>query len=204
MRHTRKCIFILMLMALSLVLTIPVLAQPPSKSVGGPPGPGYQKTPPMEAEPTHPTGPRLMAEDVYTPIVMGYDFIREGKYDAARNQFAEAVKRDPFNPFALNNLAVLDERDGKLNDALANLKDATTHADQYKDKVSQTCFVGGSCMAAKPLRKAWGGSVPPDTLTISSIIQDNIKKVEAKIAATKTPPPPGSPPPIMPEPKTKK
>ena len=43
-------------------------------------------------------------------------------------------------------------KDGKLNDALAHLKDATIHAAQYKDKVAQTCFVGGGCMAVKPVR----------------------------------------------------
>ena len=96
-----------------------------------------------------------------------------------------AVKRDRHNPFALNNMAVLEEREGKLNDALANLKDATTHAAAYHDKTSQTCFVGGGCLAVKPIREAGA------TSSIAPIIQENIKKLEAKIAATKTPPPPG-------------
>ena len=154
MRHTRKCLFILMLMALSLALAMPAFAQAPAtQGGGGPPGPGMTKSPPTMQEPVHKTGPRgLMADDVYTPIAKGYDLVREGNYEAARYQFAEAVKRDPFNPFALNNLAVLDEKDGKLNDALAHLKDATTHAVDYKDKVAQTCFVGGGCMAVKPVQ----------------------------------------------------
>lgn len=204
MRHTRKCLFILMLTALSLALTIPALAQAPTQPGGGPPGPGMQKYPPTEQEPAHKTGPRgLMADDVYTPIAKGYDLIREGNYAAARYQFAEAVKRDPFNPFALNNLAVLDEKDGKLNDALAHLKDATTHAAEYKDKVGQTCFVGGGCMAAKPLREYAKNLPPQSSSPIATIIQENIQKLEAKKAATGTPSPAGSPPPIMPAPKTK-
>ncbi len=138
-----------------------------------------------------------MPDDVYTKISTGYDFIRDGKYDAAREQFNQAAKLDNLNPFALNNLAVLDERDGKLNDAMAHLKDALTHSDEYKDKVAQTCFAGGGCMAVKPV-KAVG-----ETSTITPIIQDNIKKLQAKMAATGTPPPPGSPPPISPPPKTK-
>ena len=138
-----------------------------------------------------------MSDDVFTAISQGYDFIRDGKYEAAKNEFAKAVKADPFNPFALNNLAVLDERDGKLNDALAHLKDATTHAADYKDKVAQTCFVGGGCMAVKPV-KAVG-----ETSSILPIINENIAKLEAKKAATGTPSPAGSPPPIMPAPKAK-
>ena len=188
MRHTRKCLFILILTALSLALTIPALAQTGGTSGG----PGNQSAPAGTLR-----GGAMMPVDVYTPIAKGYDFVREGKYEAARHEFAEAVKLDKFNPFALNNLAVLDERDGKLNDALAHLKDATIHASQYLDKTAQTCFVGGGCMAVKPIRQVG------ETSTILPIIQENIKKLEAKKAATGTPSPAGSPPPIVPAPKTK-
>ena len=102
------------------------------------------------------------------------------------------MKADRHNPFALNNMAVLEEREGKLNDALANLKDATTHANAYFDKVTQTCFAGGGCLAVKPLREKGEKS------SIAPIIQENIQKLEAKIAATGTAPPPGSPPPMVP------
>ena len=188
MRHTRKCLFILVLVALSLALAIPALAQ-----VGGTKGgPGTQTAPAGTLR-----GGAMMPVDVYTPIRQGYELIREGKYEAARNEFGKAVALDKFNPFALNNLAVLDEKDGKLNDALAHLKDATIHAAEYKDKVAQTCFVGGGCMAVEPVR-ALG-----ETSTILPIIEENIQKLEAKKAATGTPSPAGSPPPIMPAPKTK-
>jgi hypothetical protein len=139
----------------------------------------------------------LMSEDAFTPIAAGYDFIREGKYEAANNEFAKAVKADKFNPFALNNMAVLQEREGKLNDALANLKDATTYADKYLDKVTQTCFAGGGCLAVKPLREKGEKS------SIAPIIQENIAKLEAKIKATGTAPPPVTPPPMVPPQKTK-
>ncbi len=89
-------------------------------------------------------------------------------------------------------MAVLEEREGKLNDALANLKDATTHANEYLDKVTQTCFAGGGCLAVKPLRELGEKS------SIAPIIQENIQKLQAKIAATGTAPPPGSPPPMVP------
>ncbi len=187
MRHSRKYLFIMAIMALSLALTIPAWAQ-----VGGPPGPGQQSAPAGTVR-----GGALMPDDVYTPIAKGYDLIRDGKYEAARHEFETAAKLDHFNPFALNNLGVLDEREGKLNDALAHLKDATLHAAEYKDKVAQTCFAGGGCMAVKPVRAVG------ETSTILPIIQENTKKLEAKIAATKTPPPAVSPPPITPAPKTK-
>ena len=111
MRNTRKYVIFTVVAALCLFMAMPVLAQP--------------------------KGGALMTMDAFTPIAQGYDFVREGKYEAAKNEFAKAVKADRFNPFALNNMAVLEERDGKLNDALANLKDATTQADAYLDVTTQ-------------------------------------------------------------------
>jgi tetratricopeptide (TPR) repeat protein len=170
MRNTRKYVILAVVAALCLLMTMPVMAQP--------------------------KGGRMMQMDAFTPIAAGYDFVREGKYEAAKNEFGKAVKADRYNPFALNNLAVLDEREGKLNDALAHLKDALTHSDEYYDKVTQTCFAGGGCLAVKPLREAGEKS------SITPIIQENIQKLEAKIAATGTAPPPGSPPPMVPPQKT--
>jgi tetratricopeptide (TPR) repeat protein len=171
MRNTRKFVILTVIAAFCLLMATPVLAQP--------------------------KGGALMTMDAFTPIAQGYDFVRQGKYEAAKNEFAKAVKADRHNPFALNNMAVLEEREGKLNDALANLKDATTYADQYLDKVTQTCFAGGGCLAVKPLREKG------QTSSIAPIIQDNIDKLEAKIKATGHQPPPVSPPPMMPPQKGK-
>ena len=96
---------------------------------------------------------------------------------------------DAFTPIAQGYDFV---REGKLNDGLANLKDASTHADEYFDKVTQTCFAGGGCLAVKPLREKGEKS------SIAPIIQENIQKLQAKIAATGTPPPPGETPPMVP------
>ena len=170
MRNSRKYVILAVVAALCLLMTMPVMAQP--------------------------KGGRMMQMDAFTPIAAGYDFVREGKYEAAKNEFGKAVKADRYNPFALNNLAVLDEREGKLNDALAHLKDALTHSDEYFDKVTQTCFAGGGCLAVKPLREAGEKS------SITPIIQENIQKLEAKIAATGTAPPPGTAPPMVPPVKT--
>ncbi len=195
MQHTRKFMLIAMILTLALACAIPVFAssrRPMAPATGVGPGAGYPAAPGGVIK-----GGALMPVDVYTPIRRGYAFVREGKYDAAKHEFGIAAKLDELNPFALNNLGVLDEQDGKLNDALAHFKDAAIHAAQYKDKVAQTCFVGGSCMAVEPERKLAANS------EILPIIQENITKLEAKIASTKTPPPAVNPPPIMPAPKTK-
>jgi tetratricopeptide (TPR) repeat protein len=184
-------------MVISLALTIPAFGQPAAPT-GQAPGPGVQTAPPSTIR-----GGALMPEDVFTPIARGYDFIRQGNYAAARDQFQIAVHRDKFNPFALNNLAVLDEREGKLNDALAQLKDALKYSDEYMDQVTQTCFVGGGCMAVKPVHAYGGTGTGARKSSITPVIQENIQKLEAKIAATGTPPPPGTPPPIVPPPRTK-
>lgn len=171
MRNTRKYVILAAVAALCLCIAMPAMAQP--------------------------KGGALMPMDVYTPIAAGYDFVREGKYDAAKNEFAKAMKADPNNSFAFNNNAVLLEREGKLNDALALLNRAAKHANEYLDKVTQTCFAGGGCLAVKPVREVGEKS------SIAPIIQENIAKLQAKIAATGTPKPAGSPPPMVPPAKTK-
>ena len=171
MRNTRKYVILAVVAALCLFMALPVMAQP--------------------------KGGAMMPMDVYTPIAAGYDFVREGKYDAAKAEFAKAMKADPNNAFAFNNNAVLLEREGKLNDALALLNRASKHADEYLDKVTQTCFAGGGCLAVKPLREVGEKS------SIAPIVQENITKLQAKIAATGTAPPAGSPPPMMPPAKGK-
>jgi len=136
------------------------------------------------------TPAKMMEENVFIPLAKGYDFLAQGNYEAAKNEFRKAVEWDSTNPFALNNLAVLLEREGKLNDALASLKGAMTNADVYKDQTERTCLVGGLCMAVKPRR----GLGP--TSSIAPIVQENIRMLQEKIAQTKTPPPPEVLPPM--------
>lgn len=119
--------------------------------------------------------PRPMAEDVFTPIAKGYDFMRAAKYEAAEYEFKDALKKDRYNPFALNNLAALEEKKGKLKDALAYLTDANEHAKEYFNKVEQTCFIDGICAAVKPLKTIGTES------TIAPIIQENMTKLQGKV-----------------------
>ena len=132
--------------------------------------------------------PRPMAEDVYTPIAQGYAFLQAGKYQAAQHAFETALKRDRYNPFALNNLAALKEKQGHPQEALAYLVDAQVNAKDYLDKVQQTCFVGGLCAGVKPLRKVGA------TSTIATVIAENLKKLQDKMAKSPPPPEPSTPP----------
>jgi tetratricopeptide (TPR) repeat protein len=128
--------------------------------------------------------------DVYGPLNEGYDLLAAGKYDAAAVQFEKVTKIDNTNPFALNNLAAIQEQKGHLREAMALLQQATMKADMYKQQVAQTCFVAGLCTAVKP-KKTMGA-----TSTIAPIIQDNIAKLTPKIEAL--PPQSSSPPPMAP------
>ena len=129
--------------------------------------------------------------DVYGPLNQGFDLLAAGKYDAAAVQFEKVIKIDNTNPFALNNLAAIQEQKGHLREAMAFLQQATMKADMYKQQVAQTCFVAGLCNAVKP-KKEMGA-----TSTIAPIIQQNIAKLKPKIEAL--PPQPSSPPPMTPK-----
>ncbi|MFP3867345.1 MAG: tetratricopeptide repeat protein [Desulfobacteraceae bacterium] len=119
--------------------------------------------------------PRPMAEDIFTPLIKGYDFMKEGKYDAAQEQFEKVIKADVDNPFANNNLAVIMERQGKMQEALSYLKQGATHAEDYYEQLQQICFPGGLCYAARPVKKLGTES------SIAPIIAENILRLETKM-----------------------
>jgi len=160
MRHVRSVIGMVLVVGMCLLLAAPAMAQPRA----------------------------LMSEDVYTPIAVGYQLIRDGKFEAAAFEFKKATEKDMNNPFALNNLAAIESQKGNLKEAMALLQQATLKANDYKDKVEQTCFVAGLCNAVKPTKEAG------PTSTIAPIIQENIAKLKAKMAASPAPPQPSTPP----------
>lgn len=135
-----------------------------------------------------PAQTRPMAEDVFTPIAQGYNLLQEGNYPAAQAAFETALKRDRYNPFALNNLAALKEKQGHLPEALAYLVDAQLNAKDYLDKVQETCFPGGLCVGVKPVK-----TVGP-TSTIAGIVAENLKRLQDKMAKNPLPPEPSTPP----------
>ncbi len=157
----RKSLTVFMVVALALFLAAPAMAQP--------------------------KGGVLMEKDVFTPLTLGYDFMRDGKYDAAEDQFKTALKADRYNSFALNNLAALEERKGNMKDAKAYLTDAGEYADRYLDKVQQTCFVGGLCAGVKPVRELGTESA------IAKVVAENMSKLEAKMEAEPGKPEPSAP-----------
>lgn len=142
--------------------------------------------------------PRIMPEDVFTPLTKGYDLMREGKYEAAEFEFKSALSKDRYNPFALNNLAAIKAQQGKLKDALAYLTDAQTYAKDYLQKYQQVCFTEGLCTGVKPVKEVGNESA------IAKVIGENMAKLKAKIAATPEHPVPSSPPPMEKVPAEKK
>lgn len=130
----------------------------------------------------------LMQEDVFTPLSKGYDLMRQGKYEAAEYQFKAAMKADEFNPFALNNLAALEEKKGNYKDAMAYLTEAGKFADRYRDKIEQTCFIGGLCAGVKPIRQMGTESA------VAKVVTENLDKLQAKMKAMPAKPEPSKPP----------
>lgn len=163
MRQMRTIVGLVLAVGLCLLLVAPAMAQTP--------------------------GP--LPADVYGPIAKGYDLVMEGKYDAAAAEFRKATEKDKNNPFALNNLAAIESQKGNYRGAMALLQQALPQANNYKDKVAQTCFVAGLCNAVKP-QKELGA-----TSTIAPIIEENIAKLKPKIEAM--PPQPSGPPPMSPK-----
>ena len=125
--------------------------------------------------------PRPMTEDVFTPLDKGYVFMKMGKYQAAQEQFHIALKRDRYNPFALNNLAAIAAQEGKLRDAMAYLTDANTFAKDYHQQYAEICFTAGLWRVVKPLKKLGTES------TIEKVIAENMKKLKKRISMSDEP-----------------
>jgi Flp pilus assembly protein TadD len=142
--------------------------------------------------------PRMMDEDVFTPLTKGFDLMRAGKYEAAEFEFKTALSRDRYNPFALNNLAAIKAQQGKLKDAMAYLTDAATYANDYKQKYQQVCFTEGLCTGVKPVKEVGNESM------IAKVVAENMAKLKAKMAATPEHPTPAGAPPMEKVPPEKK
>ncbi|MDI6852885.1 MAG: hypothetical protein QME75_04680 [Deltaproteobacteria bacterium] len=129
-----------------------------------------------------PRGGAMMEEDVFTPLTLGFDFMRDGNYEAAEYEFKKVLKADANNPFALNNLAALEERKGNLDTAYAYLDGAAKYADQYRQGIQQTCFVGGLCAAVRPVQQMGAES------EIAKVVAENQAKLKAKMGPGPRPP----------------
>ena len=105
--------------------------------------------------------------------------MRAGNDDLARLEFEKVIKIDPYNPYALNNLAVLAEKQGKLKEAMAYLLDAETYAAEYLHKTEEICEAGGLCLAVAP------ATDKSQTSSIASVIHSNINLLREKIGKAK-------------------
>ena len=123
--------------------------------------------------------PRPLTEDIVTPLSLGYDELKAGNTEVAQYQFEKVLKGDPDNPYALNNLAVILERQGKFKEAMAYLLQAETHAGDYLQKPDEICDIGGICMAIKPSRLSGGES------SIAPLVHGNINLLKIKIGKQK-------------------
>jgi tetratricopeptide (TPR) repeat protein len=120
--------------------------------------------------------PHLVPDYVYTQLSLSYQYLKSGKTDAARAQLGQVLQADPHNPYALNNLAVISEQQGRLKEAMAYLLDAETYAADYKEKPEELCQAGGLCLALKPSRAQVSRS------SIAALIHGNINLLKTKIA----------------------
>jgi tetratricopeptide (TPR) repeat protein len=119
--------------------------------------------------------PNSCTEEVFAPLAQGFAALRGGNDDLARAEFEKVLKIDRFNPYALNNLAVLAEKQGKLKEAMAYLLDAETYAAEYLHKTEEICEGGGLCLAVCP------SSQMSQASSIASIIHSNINLLRSKI-----------------------
>ena len=125
--------------------------------------------------------PHLCTDDVFAPLSKGYEALRAGNDEKARGEFEQVIKIDRYNPYALNNLAVLAEKQGKLKEAMAYLLDAETYAAEYLHKVDEICEGSGLCLAMVP------STQKSQTSNIASLIHSNINLLRSKIGKTSPP-----------------
>jgi tetratricopeptide (TPR) repeat protein len=125
--------------------------------------------------------PHLCTDDVFAPLAQGYEALRAGNDEKARLEFEKVIAVDPYNPFALNNLAVLAERQGKLKEAMAYLLDAEIYAAEYLHQADEICEGGGLCLAARPTAQK------SQTSSIASIIRSNIDLLRTKMSKASNP-----------------
>ena len=122
--------------------------------------------------------PHLCTDEVFPPLAAGYAALQAGATDQARVEFEKVIGIDAFNPYALNNLAVLAERQGKLTEAMDYLLTAETYANSYCHRLAEVCEGGGLCLAILPSSDQGPGS------SIAAIIHANIQLLKTKISQT--------------------
>jgi tetratricopeptide (TPR) repeat protein len=107
-------------------------------------------------------------------MIQSYDLLEAGKTDEAQKLYEEALKEDPGNPLALNNLGAIMVKKGKYKEGLAYLQQALPKAKGYKVKINRVCEVDGVCLAFRPLQAEYGD------LDLEPLVRMNIRMVRQK------------------------
>jgi len=102
----------------------------------------------------------------------GYDLLEQGKFAQAQTVFEEVLRQDPGHPLALNNLAAILVKQGKLDQALASLKRAVPRAAGFKVSLNRVCNVDGVCAARRLGEEQFG------TEDLEGVVKSNILMVE--------------------------
>src|SRR5208337_5569650 len=92
-----------------------------------------------------------LAADETKTLGRSYILIAQGKYDQAQELLDEILAKDPGNPLALNNLAVVMVGMKKFDKALTYLNQALPKAQGYMVAVNLVCTVGNICIALNPV-----------------------------------------------------
>jgi tetratricopeptide (TPR) repeat protein len=123
--------------------------------------------------------PAKITGSIESILSRGYCLFIAGKYKEAQAEFELALKKDPGNPVALNDLAAVMVKINKLDKADTYLKEALPRAKGYMMLVNRVCGVQDICLAVEPYKVGGGNQ------DLGELVQMNINMVEAKMAAQK-------------------
>ena len=105
-----------------------------------------------------------------------YDLLEQGKYDQAQKIYEAILQQQPEHPLALNNLAALSCRQGKFDQALAQLRRALPQAKGYQITLDRVCNVEGVCAAFRQSTDKFGQE------NLEDLIKTNILMVQMAAA----------------------
>ncbi len=88
--------------------------------------------------------------DVGAMLMVSFEMMEKGKFDAAQKLLDKVLAKDPGNPLALNNMAAVMVKAKKFDKADTYLNQALPRAKGYMVQVNRVCQVGGICVAFKP------------------------------------------------------
>ena len=114
---------------------------------------------------------------VAAKINAGYDLLERGQYDQAQKIYGEILQQQPNHPIALNNLAAISCKQGKFDQALAQLQRALPQAGGYKITLNRVCSVDGVCAAFRQSTDNFGQE------NLEDLIKSNILMVQMAAAS---------------------